>query len=263
MKKQILISFLLLALLVLIPVTSVMAQAEGMRIKLNRDFGYGGMGNQIQGTFSIEVTDNTPYQKVIFMMDEIVLGEKTEAPFRFRFSTDSYEPGIHQYYAIGVLADGTQVESNRITADVLSKEEANQALYKILGILFGSIALVGIISWAVSSVVSKKTAGSQVLEDGEMPQGFSLKGGSICPKCGKPFSFHFFSVNLPFYKVDRCPHCGKVVLAKSMTYQAVETIVLSKKKSKAGAVDNGNGAAVEISEEERLKRQLDDSKYSS
>ncbi|NSW53093.1 MAG: hypothetical protein HPY85_11355 [Anaerolineae bacterium] len=257
MKKMSAVLLFVIALL-LVPVSVVLAQSDTIKIRLNRDFGYGGMGNEIQGTFSIIVEDEGPYARVTFMMDDVVLGEVTDAPYRWQFSTDSYPPGEHTYWAVAELADGTRLESNRITGFVLTKEESSQGLFKILGVMLGSMAVVGLISWVVSNSVSKKANQGQAFNGDGIPQGFTTMGGSVCPKCGKAFSFHFWKLNLLTHKVDRCPHCGKWVMVKSMTLQMMESALRAKGMTKT---EPTVPVAQPQTEEERLKQQLDGSRF--
>ncbi len=248
---------LLLLLLFVLPTGALLAAEEGFQISMSRDFGYGGFGNQIQGLFSLKVNGDEVFEKVVFMMDEIVLGEDDEAPYKIQFSTDDYEPGEHEYWARGIQADGSEVNSNRITALVLSKEETRNSMQKIFGVVIGGIALTAFLSVFLTNRISKRANKSQTFEANGIPSGFTARGGSICPKCGEPFSFHWWKMNLLTHKLDRCPNCGKWVLAKSMSYSMLESVVLAAKKEGKGE----EKVVSEKQETDELRRKLDDSKF--
>lgn len=248
---------LLLLLLFVLPTGALLAAEDGFQISLNRDFGYGGFGNQIQGLFSLKVNGDEVFEKVVFMMDEIVLGEDDEAPYKIQFSTDDYEPGEHEYWARGIQADGGESSSNRIAALVLSKEETRNSMQKIFGVIIGGILLVAFLSIFLTNWISKRANKSQTFEANGIPSGFSAMGGSVCPKCGEPFAFHWWKMNLLTHKLDRCPNCGKWVMAKSMSYSMLESVVLAAKKDE----NDEKKEAMEKPEADELRRKLDDSKF--
>lgn len=239
-----------------LPVSTVLAEDPGFEIGLNRDFGYGGFGNQIQGKFSIVVKGDLAFVKVTYMMDDTPMGIQTEPPFRFRFSTDDYAPGEHDYWAIGELADGTEFESNRIRGKVLTAEEANGDTGLILGIIFGTVIVGGVISWVITTIVSKRTEKGDYFDADHLPHGFNLRGGTICPKCGEAYAYHLLSGNLLTHKLDRCPHCGKYAVTRPMNRDMIIGEVVKR---------HGDRIEKEISqpltEEEKLRKQLEESKY--
>ncbi|MEE4195838.1 MAG: hypothetical protein V2J07_11620 [Anaerolineae bacterium] len=252
------IGIVLLSLIfLLIPFQSVLAAEEpGFSIQLNRDWGYGGFGGQIQGNFSIIVKDDLDFVKVTYMMDDVEMGIQTEAPFRFRFSTDDYAPGDHTYWAIGELSDGTIVQSNRISAIVLSAEDANVDVGLIMGIIFGTMAVGGLISWVVTNIVSKKTRQGEYFDENHIPKGFTFRGGTICPKCGEPYAYHVFSANLLTHKFDRCPHCGKYAVTRPISRESI----MEKMKEKYGE-EPAQKLEQPLTEEQKLRKQLDESRY--
>ena len=250
--------FFVALLVVLVTVSVVAADSADFNIRLQRDFGYGGMGNNIQGRFSILVSDDIDFVEVLFYMDDLEMGKVTEAPFRFQFSTDDFPPGAHEYWALGVLADGSELVSNRISVFVLSKEEANSGLGFIFLIIFGGIGVVLLLSFVISSIVSKKVKQGEYFDENLLPKGFHAHGGTICKKCGKPYAYKVFSGNFITHKLDRCPHCGKMTFSRPMSRSlmiAAAEDMHDPDKTETG--DNIGG----LSEEEKLRKQLEESKY--
>ena len=100
-------------------------------------------------------------------------------------------------------------------------------------------------------ITGRKTV---ALEPGT-PRNYPL-GGAVCPKCQRPFAVHIYGINLAFSKFDRCPYCGKwsVVRRESMQkLRAAEEAELVRSKE--------TGTVQGMTEEEKLKKQLEDSKF--
>ena len=279
--KKALFFLLLVALLSMSVVGKVLAQAEELNLSFSRDFGYSSGTGDIQGTFSMKVSGPDDLARVEFYIDDTKIGEDSESPFRLQFTTDNYPLGVHEMYAIGYSADGREYRSRIVTANFVSADEGWQAAGKIaiplITVVFGAILL---------SVVVPMLIGRGKRE--ELPLGaerkYGLRGGSICPKCKRPFALPFFSMNLGFSKLARCPYCGKVsvvrvqLLAKLRQAEQAELEHRScrpglaartgehRRHQRSDPVDAGarrqaEGQVPEISEEEKLKKELDDSKY--
>ena len=249
----------LLIFTLLIPVSGVSAAEEpDFVIRLNRDWGYGGMGNQIQGNFSLLVKEDPGLVRVTYLMDDIEMGSVSEAPFRFSFDTDDYPSGEHAYWAVGELPDGTTLTSNRIQVDVLTAEDANVDVRLILGIIFGTMAIGAILSWGVTKWISKKVETGEYFGEDLLPKGFNFRGGTICPNCGKPYAYKLFSMNLLTRKFDSCPHCGKWRVSKPVSR---EVFIEKVKELKGKTADEPAMDQKPLTEEEKLRRQLDDSRY--
>ncbi len=83
---------------------------------------------------------------------------------------------------------------------------------------------------------------------------YGAAGAAICPGCKRAFARNFLSPNLVMGKLCRCPHCGKWSIVQRATAAELAT---------AEAADRAASepAAPALSEEERLRRQIDASKY--
>ena len=101
---------------------------------------------------------------------------------------------------------------------------------------------------AGGSAGSSRTAGS-----------YGPAGAAVCSKCGLPFSRGILSVNLFTGKLERCPHCGKWQIA---TVAGREALVAAEARQQGGAPDGAASVLeADLSPEERLRRQIEDSKY--
>jgi hypothetical protein len=194
---------LALAFCLLATVTAA-AQADTLTLSLSRDWGYGGFGGDIQGTFSMRASGSAGVARVEFYIDETKIGEASKPPYNLQFVTDNYPLGAHALYAVGFTNEGVRVESNRINATFVSGSDATGGMLRIvipiLVLVFGAMLLAAI----VPILTGRRT---QQLEAGA-PRSYTL-GGGICPKCSRPFGFSFFGFNLLGGKYTRCPYCGK------------------------------------------------------
>lgn len=248
MKKTI-VAILITILVSLTFLSVVSAQSEELKLTLSRDFGSAGFNGEIQGIFSVKASGPADLKRVQFFLDETLLGEDTEAPFAIQFVTDNYPTGTHIFSAVGDTADGKQLKSQTISALFVSKEEGSGAALKmivpILVVLFGAMAITGI-----TTMIS-------VRKGKKLPAGATRSypfGGGICPKCKRPFGFQLLSINMLVGKLTPCPHCGKwsIVRRASMSdLHAAEQAELDKEKGQISAAF----------QEEKLRNELDDSRY--
>jgi hypothetical protein len=245
------IALLFALILSLLAANAALAQTEELTLSFSRDFGYSSGTGDIQGSFSMKVSGLTDLARVEFYIDDIKIGEDSESPFRLQFTTDNYPLGLHEMYAIGYAADGREYRSRVVTANFVSADEGWQAAGKIaiplIVVVFGAILL----SVGVPMLIGRG-------KRDELPLGaerkYGLRGGSICPKCKRPFALPLFSMDLGFSKLARCPYCRK------MNAVRVQPLVKLREAERA-ELEQAEGQVPEISEEEKLKKELDDSKY--
>jgi hypothetical protein len=257
MRKYFLPYCLLAVIVLLSGVFPARAQDQpGLKLNIARVYGYSsGIGSgkfDIQGTFTLKASGPENLTRVVFTIDGQSMGEATQAPFNLRFITDSYPLGSHTLQALGYTSEGLELQSNSITANFVTASEGWQAGLKIaipmLGIVFGAL-LVGMVFTLFSSRNQRK-----------IPLGASRKygvsGGTICPKCGRPYAIHFLALHAGGSKYDRCPFCGKWKLVKSIPLEelrAAEAAELARAQE--------SGQVPTEPELEKLHKELDDSRY--
>lgn len=251
--KRLLAVFLMILFVSLAVTLSVQAQGNELRLSLSRDFGYSSGGGDIQGLFTLTASGPQDLVKVVFYVDDQVLGEVGQAPFKLKLNTDNYPHGLHQLSALGTGADGRQLKSQVVKANFVSADEGMQAAGRIaipiLVIVFGAI----LVSALVPMIMGRKVA--------DLPQGTQRSypmGGAICPKCGRPFALHIYGLNLLGSKFDRCPYCGKWSLVR---YASMEKLRAAEQAELLNVVTDGSGEVQGLSAEEKLKRELDESQY--
>jgi hypothetical protein len=232
---------------------TALAQTENLQLFVRRNFGYGG-GDQIQGSFRLEVTGPADLASVTFKVDDQVVGTASAAPFRVDFNTDSYGLGWHTLTAEGRTASGRKLASAPRRFEFVSAAVGWQAAGRIVVPVLGVLALVGVVA-LVSTVVDIRHGQRSPTPLGA-PRRYGLLGGAICPKCGRPFARHWWAPNVVAGKLDRCPHCGRWSTVRAVPLdqlRAAETAELQQAQPAAHAP--------ELSAEDKLRRQLDDSRY--
>lgn len=249
--KKLFLGFLVAILISLTAVFVAQAQGEELTITFSRDFGYSSGGGDIQGLFSIKVNGPDTLTKVVFHIDDEAIGEDTEAPFKLQFNTDSYTLGQHAIYAAGTTSDGRELKTKIVHANFVSASEGTQSAMRILIPILGIVAVAVVLAAVIPVVTGRKTI---PLEPGT-PRNYPL-GGAVCPKCQRPFAVHIYGLNLGLGKLDRCPYCGKWSVVRRESLQklrAAEEAELERARE--------TGSVPGMTEEEKLKKQLEDSKF--
>ena len=240
---KILWRFLPAFLIALAAAQNTSAQGE-LHLSLNRDFGYGGFDNKIEGLFSLEVQGPEDLMEVDFYIDEKIMASIDEAPFQVQFSTNDYAPGEHRLYAIGFTASGAQLRSNEITRVFITQEESRNAVMGIIVPMVGIILLLMLAAAGIPALLGRKD------KVGE----YGILGGAVCPKCGLPFSLKVLGLNWFSGKLQRCPHCGKWSVVKRVSPEALAAAEARYRGEET------NHATTE-KKEQRIRRQIDDSRY--
>lgn len=240
LKAVLLASFLVLAVT---PFES--AEGTELVLRLNRDFGYGGFDNKIEGLFSLHAAGPDDLGRVAFFIDDNLMATLTEPPYRHQFSTNDYAPGEHRFIALGLTAAGLELRSNEVVRVFITKEETGQQVLGLIFPLLAGIAAVVVIVSLVSVVFGRKAATSG---------SYGMLGGTVCPRCALPYSLSLLAPRLLVGRLQRCPHCGKWALVRRARPDELSAAEARWRGDAAGQVD-AEGA------EKRAQRQIDDSRY--
>jgi len=243
----------------IIAVSSTMAQGEDvLLLRLQRDFGYGG-GADIQGSFSLKVDGPDDLVRVEYFIDGGVMGESTEPPaFRYKFNTGDYDLGAHTFSAVGYTNSGGEITSNSITKNFVSPEEGVTSAVKIVGVILLIMLAVSGVSFLITWFAGGRKKGQGSITPGT-PRSYGMLGGTICPKCNRPFSRHIWGLNIGMGKYDRCPHCGKWSVTRGASLAELRAAEEAEFKM---AEDDQVSIQGEISEKEQLSKEIEDSRYS-
>lgn len=222
-----------------------------LELRLSRDFGYGGLNGDIQGRFSMIVEGPADLERVVFLIDGQSIGEDNEAPFRLQFHTDNYSLGRHTLSATGFTSDGRELQSDEMSRNFVAASEGWREGLRVGGV----IAAVAVVTVTIASLIVALAGRNQKSTPLGASRTYGPFGGAICPKCGRPFSLHLWKMNLLAGALDRCPHCGKWSLVRR-----AHPDVLRAAEEAELAQAAGESAPI-LSEEERLRKLLDESRF--
>jgi hypothetical protein len=253
MKKNSFYVFLILVA-ILGYVTPVRAQVvEELEFSVSRDFGSSDGTGNIQGTFSMKVTGPSNLVKVQFYIDNTVIAEDTEPPFKVQFVTDDYAPGKHTMHAIGYMGDGSELRTRAMTFNYMTAEESRQR-----GLLFAVPIFALVLIWVLFSRVVPTLSRGRMKGDLLPPGGtnYGVIGGTICPRCAHPFALNLFSPNLLVGKLVCCPNCGKWFIGRRAS---IDDLRIAEEAAWAQA--HGVPQVSEKKDEGKIRKVLDDSRY--
>lgn len=234
--------------------TNSWAQEDELTLSWSRDFGYSSGGGDIQGVFSLTAKGPANIIKVDFYLDDSLLGTVTETPFKLQFTTDNHPIGTHTIYAIATLEDGSELRTRDYQRNFVAAGEGMEAALKIVVPLLGLVFGILVISYIGPLLLNR---GKRTFVPFGTPRKYGIFGGTICPRCGRPFSLHLMSINISFTgKLDFCPHCGKwsILQRKSLA----ELRQAEQAELDEAAEENPIKG---LSEEEKLRKELDDSRF--
>ena len=86
------------------------------------------------------------------------------------------------------------------------------------------------------------------------PGEYGMAGGAVCPRCTFPYSRRVLSPNMLVGKLERCPHCGKWAVVPRATSAELEAAESRLAQESTGTIET-------LSEEEKLRRMIDDSRF--
>jgi hypothetical protein len=252
MKK---LSILTLLTLFIFGMSSAAQAQDGneLSLSLSRDFGYSSGTGKIQGTFSLKVKGPEDLARVEFLIDGKSIGEATQPPFNLQFNTDDYSLGVHTMTVVGFTVNGQELHSNEVRAEFVSATEGWQSALKI-AIPIIAVALIAVLLSSVGPLLLGRGKKSNVPLGSQ--RSYGVLGGTICPKCGHPFSVHVWGINMLVGKLDRCPYCGKWSIVRRYPITALREAEVAELED---AKDQGQVPT--LSEEEKLHKELEDSRF--
>jgi hypothetical protein len=248
MNLRIRYAFLFALVLSLVSISVATAQAESLTLRMSRDWGYGGLNGDIQGLFSMKVTGPADMARVEYFIDDIKIGEITKPPFNLQFNTDNYPVGVRQLHATGYSSSGKVYISNIISANFVPKQSSLNFILPLLGIILAAVLLSALGPLLVNR---GKRASTPLGEE----RNYGIRGGAICPKCRRPFVLPLLSANLGFSKLAVCPYCGNWGVVRTASINRLRE---AEKEELLWATSE---TPPESSEDEKLRKELDDSKF--
>ncbi len=226
------------------------AQDGESRLSLSKNWGYSA-GGQVQGLFTLSVRGPQDMVSVRFDLDGEEMATLTQPPFAFQFNTDKYPTGWHTLSATARTSTERTLISNVIRVEFVTAEQGWQVVQRIMIPLLVVVAGAILLSTLGQFLLTGR--GQHHFEPGA-PRNYGIAGGAICPKCGRPFARHLISPNLLVGKLERCPYCGKWSVVPSASREALTA-------AEAAELAASQPNVSEASPEEKLRRQLEQSRY--
>lgn len=216
MKNRIFMLFVL-AMVFALSFSAVMAQESPFTLRMVRDWGYGN-GTDINGRMSLSVKgDQAQIQQVTFFIDGEVMASVTSAPFKLQFDTNNFESGMHRLTAEVKTIAGETYTTNGLVSNFVEKGAANQSTLKILLLVGGIVA----VSMGIQFLMQKNANKNPKYDENGRIQ-YGVWGAAVCPSCGQPFNRSFLGINLVGVRLERCPHCGRLVAARRASPLEIE-----------------------------------------
>lgn len=243
-----------LSLLLIIP--PALAQDAGLTVSLRRTWGYSDGTGKIRGLFEVEVTGPSNLVEVIILLDDQPMATLSAPPFKHAFQTEDHTNGTHTLRATGRTADGLTTASPVRQLTFVSAEEEAEAVRTILVPLFSIAAIVIVLSALVPLALTFRGQRSNLPLGA--PRQYGWLGGTVCPKCDRPFSIHWWSPRFVIVRFDRCDHCGQWSLVRRQSPE----VLRAAEQREVETSQRSASAVAELSPEAKLKQQLDDSRFS-
>jgi hypothetical protein len=247
---------LIMIMLIALPLTGALAQTEQaaeLKLRMNKSFGYQS-GNDVQGNINLNASGLENLTSVEFFIDGKSIGTVSTPPFKITFVTDDYSEGEHPIHAVGTTSSGTTLTSNTIRATFVSAEDSWKAALKIGGPIL-ALALIVTLFSAVGPLLGRKKL-SKLPLGAERKYGFN--GGAVCKNCHRPFPLSPIGLNLIVGKLQACPFCGKWGLQHPVSQEKLRAA-----ENAELALARPEEEIRSISEEEKLKKELDESRYTN
>lgn len=255
MNKKLLWMITCLAVLVILAQPVMAQDNSSLRISLNKDFGYSSLtGGQIQGVFSVRAQGPQDLVRVVFYLDGQPLGEVTAAPFRLRFDTSNYPNGRHTLSAVGYTSSGKEIRSNDQVREFVPASQGFEGAIEIILPVLGVIVVAALLAIGIPALFSRGKTKNLPLGS---PRSYAPLGGTICPKCSRPFAVHIWGLNLLVGKLDRCPYCGKWSMVVRYSPAQLREAELAELED----VGENSAGISKASEEEKLQKDLENSRY--
>jgi len=222
-------------------------------LSVRRTFGYS-TGGEIRGSFRLSVADpQENIQQVVFLIDDQPIGMVTESPFQMDIHTQDYPEGTHTLRAEVTTVDGSVEAAQGGTYNFVSASEQWAGVLKI----FVAIGIILVLIVGIGFLFTYLTTGKTVKD---LPLGaerhYGIQGGGICSRCGRPFAFHWWGLNLVGYKYDRCDYCGRLNKVKRLSLEE-----LRKAEQAELASTQQSQLAGSKSPDQKYKEMLDQSRY--
>jgi hypothetical protein len=243
----------LVLILVALIATPVFAQTQDdFRLGITKTFGFAN-GDQIRGTFTLYISGSTNIKSVQYLIDGSTIGTITASPFNLTFQTTAYSNGFHDITAIVETTEGKTVTTAARKIEFATADQESSSVGRILIPILAIVVLVVVLGAGAQFFFFRKKFVSMAPGTA---RNYGFRGGTICPRCHRPYSIHLWAVKLIYYKFDRCDFCGKWALIHPYSMDALRAAEQAEISP-----DYASAVPAAKTEQEKLREMIDKSKY--
>jgi hypothetical protein len=233
------------------------AQDAEYRVHPRRNFGYGA-GSNVRGSFTNRISGpEENIASVTYFIDGQEMGTVSEPPFHLSYNTNEYATGWHNLSAVVTTKDSRQVTTPDVALNFLSAEQEGVSMRGIFIPILVGIVLATLIGFGVQALSMRQ--GGRMAPGA--PRQYGFRGGTICPRCSRAYPIHLWALNLGPWKLDRCDFCGKVAFVSRKPPEMLRIAEEAERAALHTSETSLPGAEGARSEEDRLKKLLDESRY--
>lgn len=255
-RRTLLFVGLMLALALALKPSAAWAQQEDFRLSISRTFGYSSGSGQVRGNFSASIVGNVDLiQEVTYLIDGESMGALDTPPFKLQFSTTNFPNGWHDLSAQILTKTGHYIDTGVRRMEFVSADQESAFMRSTVFPLLGGLFLIIVIVVGVQVLLSRNRP--KVNLPLGAPRKYGINGGTICPKCHRPFAIHWWALNAGITsKFDRCDYCGRSGLFKRYSREQLAAAEAAELQMA------GPETPIQpVSEEQKLKDMLDESRY--
>ncbi len=256
MNRKSILSIVLLFLVMGLTAFPVLAQQEEFRLGVNRLFGYSA-GDELSGSMKLYIIGSTnTIKSVEYFIDGKSMGSGVAPSFDLTFQTSDFSVGYHDLSATVQTQDGRTVDVAARKFNFVTTEAGLASGARIAIPLLGIILAILVVGIGLQVLVFRKKFVN--LPPGTQ-RNYGLRGGTICPRCKRPYPLHWWAFNVGIRtRFDRCDFCGKWAMVGPKPIEELRAAErMELETSEGGAPQMG-----EKTEEEKLREMIDKSKYS-
>jgi hypothetical protein len=163
--------------------------------------------------------------------------------------------GFHDLSAQVQTKDGRTVTTAVRRFEFASADQESAAVRNIIAPLLGGVFLVIVVIIGVQVLLSRKRP--KVNLPLGAARSYGIGGGTICPRCHRPFAIHWWALNMGITtKFDRCDYCGRSGLFKRYSREQLAAAEAAELQ-----MAQPEKPIEAMSEEQKLKAMIDESRY--
>jgi Zn ribbon nucleic-acid-binding protein len=163
--------------------------------------------------------------------------------------------GFHDLSAVVLTKDGQTLTTAVQRYEFASAAQESAAVRNIIVPLLSVVFVVIVVVIGIQVLTSRRRP--KVNTPLGAARHYGINGGTICPKCHRPFALHWWALNAGITaKVDRCDYCGRYGFFKRYSREELAAAEAAEQQMAQPETPIQPASA-----EQKLKEMLDESRY--